>query len=309
MRFCDIKRIAILGSGMLGKYCYLRLKETTKFTVTLYSHSIFDITDRDDVLSMINDNDCIINCAAYTNVDKAELEPDKCKLINGFAIDYLAHEIAKQQKFLIHISSDFVYGNIKDNTLEPLKEDDILSPINVYGESKLEGDNNILSWMSNNYLILRVSWLFGPYGNNFIDKIYNQLITDDIHEIKVVDDQFGRLTSTKLVVDVIMNWISFGFKSGFYNLSCNGSISTKYDIACKIRDFLNLNTKIIPVKSTTFNSPAARQQNSILSCEKIDKQLFLTRSYWENDLEEYLKNKSTKKDKSFLCRIFKLLNK
>ena len=138
MNFYDIQRIAILGNGMLGKYCYKRLKESTKFKITMYDHKVFDITNQDDVYTMICDNDCIINCAAYTNVDKAEFEKSKCKLINGSALEYLSYEISKQKKFLIHISSDFVYGSIKDSSLEPLHEEDILTPINVYGESKLE---------------------------------------------------------------------------------------------------------------------------------------------------------------------------
>lgn len=82
--------------------------------------------------------------------------------------------------------------------------------------------------MSSRFLILRVSWLFGPYGNNFVDKIYNQLIDPNVKELNVVNDQYGRLTSTDLIVNIIMAWLTLGFKSGFYNLQCDGEISTKY---------------------------------------------------------------------------------
>lgn len=294
---------------MLGKYCYQRLRESTKFKINMYDHSTFDITNQDDVYAMVCNNDCIINCVAYTDVDKAESNSLLCKNVNGISLDYLAYEINKQKKFLIHISSDFVYGDIKDDSLTPLYEDDIVHPINIYGESKLEGDNNILMWMSSRYLILRVSWLFGPYGNNFIDKIYNQLLDKNIDKIKVVNDQYGRLTSTKLVVDVIMNWIVFGFKSGFYNLSCNGDITTKYDIACEIKQLLNVDKKIIPVSSGFFKTVAMRQKNSILSCEKLDKQALLTRSYWQNDLANYIKYKKITKYGSCWTKIYSLFTK
>ena len=276
---------------MLGKYCYFLLKKKTKFQILLYDHSEFDITNHDDVYAMICNNDCIINCAAYTNVDKAESDVITCKNVNGVALDYLAHEINKQGKFLIHISSDFIYGDIKDKTLFPLCEDDIVNPINVYGESKLEGENNILAWMSSRFLILRVSWLFGPYGNNFVDKIYNQLIDSNVKELNVVNDQYGRLTSTNLIVNTIIAWLTLGFKSGFYNLQCDGEISTKYDIACEIRSLLNSDKPIMPISSSKINSIAKRQMNSILSCDKIDSQSSLKRSLWKNDLNKYIKFK------------------
>ena len=161
-------------------------------------------------------------------------------------------------------------------------------------------------WMSSRYLILRVSWLFGPYGNNFVDKIYDQLMDKNVDELQVVNDQYGRLTSTKLVTDVIINWITFGFKAGFYNLSCNGDVTTKYDIACEIKKISNKDKKIVPVSSDLFKTAAKRQKNSILSCDKLDKQLLSTRSYWQNDLEDYIKNKEIEKHGSFLLKIYNM---
>ena len=116
-----------------GKYCYFFLKKNKEFYVKLYKHKRFDITNKKDVYQIISKNDYIINCAAYTNVDKAESNSILCNEINGNALNYLAYEINKQRKKLIHISSDFVYGNIHNkNNYEELFEDDILNPINVY---------------------------------------------------------------------------------------------------------------------------------------------------------------------------------
>ena len=277
-------KIVIFGAGQLGEYIHANCSYPT----TLLSHKELDICNKDMVKDIISKYDIIINCAAYTNVDKAETDVDTCITINGDALEYIAYECYKQHRKLIHISTDFVYGNISYKYLdEALYENETLNPINTYGYSKLVGEKNILKWMTNNFLILRVSWLFGD-KINFVDKIVKNIINPP-GRLVVVDDQVGRPTSTKLVTNVILEYLNGKLPDGIYNLQNSGKLISKYEFAKYIRNYLKRSVKIYPIKTdNSGNKFAKRQFNSNLSCKKIDEYCKSIRSDWEEDVNLYL---------------------
>ena len=284
-------KIAILGSGMLGAYLdkYFEYYDKSKYFIKMYSQNAVDITDYKAVESVVNEFDYILNCAAYTNVDKAELEPELCYAVNADAVLNLAKLCNTYHKKLVHISTDFVYGGDKIDKQHRYKipEFDFTNPINVYGQSKLHGENNILNNMLNNYLILRVSWTFGITGNNFIKKISEQLLDKNKTYIEVVDDQIGRPTSIHLIAKVIDSFIQGHISSKIYNLQNSGEPVSKYGLAKFIAKVLKSKVKIKPCSSDKFPG-AKRQYNSYLECSKICTEINVDRKTWEEAIKEYL---------------------
>lgn len=293
-----ITKIGIIGNGQVGLFLYQSLINefsNDQYLITLYSRKNgFDITRPSKLKIITNDNDLIINCAAFTNVDEAELYKQACKKINYDAVRNLVDQIKNTDKKLIHFSSDYVYGNnkIKDR---PLKENDICKPCNYYGKSKLMADKYILKNMTKNFLILRPSWIFGPNGNNFIDKLINKINSE--HEIKVVNDQYGTITSTYLLYKIIKLYIDSSLKDGLYNICCekipNIDWPSRFDICSKLIDFMKLkNINLSPCKSNEFHSLAKRQTNSLLDCTKLDKEISkhsnISRTSWDIELSNYI---------------------
>lgn len=311
-----MKNIAIFGAGMLGKYLYKYFQKFNKnlYNVTLYSHNELDITDTESVENIIKQNNYIINCAAYTNVDKAETEIDLCMDVNGMCLQNIARFCNVYNVKLIHISTDFVYGYVKTKGFnQELLETDELNPINVYGISKQLGELNIINKMTQDYLILRVSWLFGPDNANFISKIVDKIKDNNIPNFSVVNDQFGRPTSVYLIKNIIYEYINDFIPDGIYNLQNDGEIINKFQLAQFINDNLNMHKKIYQTTSNEFPSPAKRQFNSIFSCKKLDSIRENKRQTWQEDVLIYLNTicptliKKPLKDKikDFLNNLFK----
>ena len=284
-------KIAILGSGMLGAYLdkYFEYYDTSKYFIKMYSQNAVDITDYKAVESIVIEFDYIINCAAYTNVDKAEIESELCYAVNANAVNNLAYLCNKYNKKLVHISTDFVYGGNKNdkNNLYKIHEYECTNPMNVYGQSKLEGESNLLNNMLDNYLILRVSWTFGITGNNFIKKIAEQLLDKNKKYIEVVNDQIGRPTSIHLIAKVIDNFIKGNISSNIYNLQNSGNPVSKYGLAKFICKALNSKVKVKPCSSDKFPG-ANRQYNSYLDCSKISYEINVDRKNWEDAVFNYL---------------------
>lgn len=282
-----IKKICILGAGMLGKKCYQQLQNISNLEVDIYSHEQLDICDYKKLQKIIKHYNYVINCAAYTNVDKAEVEQQLCMKINAQAVLQIAYICANYGIKLIHISTDFIYGDIKDTTMQPLSND-LPNPINVYGKSKYLAEQNILKWLKHNYLILRVSWTFGQYGNNFIKKVFDKLSDDTCTQLTVVDDQIGRPTSTQTITYVIAHYIcSNTILDGIYNLSNTGDVCSKYELAEFINKEYEFNKKIIPIK--TPKTGAERQKNSIFNLDNIIYYFFEIKD-WKIAVKEYLNN-------------------
>ena len=274
---------------MLGKKCYEYLSTINGLLVDIYSHNQLDICDYNKLEKVIRNYNYVINCAAYTNVDKAQQEEQLCMRINASAVLHLAYFCANYNVKLIHISSDFIYGNMNDDTMQPLFQG-TPNPISVYGKSKLLGQKNIQKWLDNSALILRVSWTFGEYGNNFIRKIYEKLSDPTCTQLTVVDDQIGRPTSTSTIAYVIAHYIvGSGFLPGIYNLSNTGDVCSKYELAQFINKEYNFNKNIIPIKTPISKNCAKRQKNSIFNLNNLITYFYDIKD-WKYMVKQYLDN-------------------
>jgi dTDP-4-dehydrorhamnose reductase len=229
--------------------------------------------------------DFCINCAAYTAVDKAENEKEKAFLINSVAAGELASICRDHLAKLIHISTDYVYDGSSNQLL---KEDDAVAPLNVYGWSKLKGEKLIL----NRYpsaLIIRTSWVYSVYGNNFVKTMLR--LFKEKESINVVNDQYGCPTYAEDLAGIIMKFIENMENNtqytGIVNY-CNSGITTWFDFALAIKEFVNSSCKIIPVSTSLYPAAAKRPQHSVLNTLKIRKMLKTDIPFWKDSLQKCL---------------------
>ncbi len=272
--------VAILGShGMLGTAVASSLVECN-YPVYPYRRPAWDITDSTDLESAVRSAQVIINCAAYTNVDGAESDYESAREVNALAVQELGRLAARDDKFVVHVSTDFVFDGTKDGSYT---EDDIANPINLYGKSKYEGEI-LLQETGCRACILRVEWTYGPAGTNFVTKIRERAAATE--EVRVVSDQFGSPTSTKeaaaAVSEIVENQIE-----GLYLFAAQGYAS-RYDVAKFIVERLGYATTVTPCKTSDFPAPATRPLNSRFDCAKIDRILKQPRGNWEDAMGEHL---------------------
>jgi len=226
-----------------------------------------------------------INCAAYTAVDKAETEKEKAFLINADAAGFLATICSAHQTKLIHISTDYVYDGSKEI---PLKEENAIAPLNVYGWSKLKGDELILNH-NPSALIIRTSWVYSVYGNNFVKTMLR--LFKEKESINVVNNQHGCPTYAADLAQITMDFIESTENNNIYNgivNYCNAGITTWYDFALAIKEFVNSSCKIFPVPASQYPTPATRPQYSVLDTSKIKKMLNIDIPSWKESLHKCL---------------------
>lgn len=273
-------KIGIIGgNGMLGTDLSL-LISSRGFESVIFDLPEYNILKDTDLMKIVRYSDIIVNCAAYTAVDKAESDIKKCYAVNAEAVGKLGKYVAKAQKYLIHISTDFVFG---DSSIKPLNEESCTNPLGVYGKSKLEGEL-LLKQSGAQHAVIRIEWTYGVNGDNFISKILS--LASRLDELKVVNDQFGSPTSTTDVAMAILAFIE-NKAQGLYHFAANGYVS-RYEAACAIFDILGIKKKIVPCSSSVFPTPAERPLNSRLDCSKIDRILNFERSCWKDSLKKYL---------------------
>jgi len=225
----------------------------------------------------------LINCAAYTNVDKAETDKELCLAINALSVKNLA-EVCKDFGIeLIHISTDFVFSSEEFREFEI---NDSYCPSNYYGLSKSIGESYILDTIPNSSYIIRTSWLYGKYGGNFMKAVTKKIMVGDYFD--VVDDQFGQPTNTEDLVDLIY-CITLGFLNpGIYHYASNG-FASRLDWARRIEKFLyNSTTKISAVKSEITISEAKRPRYSILGLSSLNDCKVRLPGNWEEVLLIFL---------------------
>ena len=227
-----------------------------------------------------------INCAAYTAVDKAESEKEKSFLINADAVGYLASVCNAHQARFIHISTDYVYDGTKEIAL---KETDAVAPLNVYGWSKLRGEELALN-KNPSSIIIRTSWVYSSYGNNFVKTMLRLFKEKDA--INVVSDQFGSPTYAADLAQVIMNFIDQLEKgnnlSGIFNYSNEGVINW-YQFALAIKEISNSNCQVNPIPASAYKTPAARPAYSVLDTTRIKASANIDIPFWKDSLRKCLK--------------------
>ena len=276
-------------NGMLGTELRGKLQTAQ---LPFYGTDIeVDITDPEALESFSKGKkvDWIINCSAYTAVDRAEGDVKKAYLINATGAGNLAAAAKKLDAPLIHISTDYVFPGTENREL---KEDDNTGPLSVYGQSKLAGEKLIQSNWQKHYII-RTAWLYGKYGSNFVNTMLRLMEEKD--ELTVVDDQIGSPTWTSDLADAIIHFIKKGnSRYGIYNFSGAGRCSW-FGFAMQIYNeakalgILKTNCRIKPVHSSDFPAKAKRPAFSLLSKRKIEDELRITVPHWEISLKQYLK--------------------
>ncbi len=273
--------IAVLGSnGMLGTDI-LNVLGKRNHNIHCFDLPTFDITNYDQLMAAVLGADIIINCAAYTNVDGAESNLQTANAINAIAVGELGKIVKKLNKYLVHISTDFVYDGKKGGTYTEL---DDVNPLNVYGESKLSGEI-LLADSGCDYCILRLEWTYGHGGLSFINKILQRIKNQD--KLFIVNDQYGSPTATTEVASLVCKIVEKRVL-GLYLFAAEGYAS-RYEIAQFIVDKLNIQTTLTPCASTHFQTPAQRPLNSKFNCGKIDSLFPGCRSDWNIALENFLK--------------------
>ncbi len=223
--------------------------------------------------------DIIIHAAAYTAVDKAESEPELADRINHLASEEIAQYCRIHGSKLIAISTDYVFNG--DSAIA-LAEDSPVDPINVYGLTKLKGEQAIQKWLPEG-IIIRTSWVYSTYGNNFVKTMIR--LMGEREEISVINDQIGSPTYAKDLADAILAIIDSGvWEGGIYHFSNEGEISW-YDFAVAIRDLESLSCKINPIPTTQYPTPARRPHYSLLNKSKIKNTFSIAVPFWKDSLK------------------------
>ncbi|QSH41066.1 dTDP-4-dehydrorhamnose reductase [Lentisphaerota bacterium ZTH] len=275
-----MRKLALIGAeGMLGFDVRLAA-QAAGWQVDSYDLPNFDITSSADIRSAVSAADCIVNCAAYTNVDQAETEIEKAAEINAEAPGKLGKAAREFNKFVVHVSTDFVYGDL---TELPLSEESETHPLSVYGSTKLAGEKNIID-SGCNCAVIRVEWSYGINGMNFITKLAQ--LAAVYPELKVVNDQTGAPTCTSDMAKAIICLLEKQ-PTGVFNFAAKG-YATRFDTALLIAEKLNLQTEISPCSSNEFPMTAQRPLNSKFDCSKIDRILDFERPEWQVSLGYFL---------------------
>ena len=256
------------------------------FTDVADGYEKLDITNIEEIRNMVKNNnvDIIVNCAAYTNVDKAESDYDTANLINNTAAGNLATAMKEAGGTLIHISTDYVFQGDRNT---PCQEDWTTNPLGVYGKTKLAGEAAIATTGCNS-IIIRTAWLYSQWGKNFVKTM--QSLTAIHDTLKVVFDQVGTPTFAGDLADTIAHIINTGQtnKTGIYHFS-NEGVCSWYDFAKLICKLSGNTCDISPCYSEEFPSPVKRPHFSVLDKRKIKETFGIKVPYWTDSLEVCIK--------------------
>ena len=288
-------RILVTGkNGQLGRSIYKIVSTEVKADNNLSSSKFIfvgreelDLSNNSSIINYFNNNDkfdVIINCAAYTQVDKAEQEAELANQVNHLAVKQLASIANKQQARLIHISTDYVFDGESD---KPYTETDVTNPINVYGKTKLAGEKAIQGFMPTNAIIIRTSWMYSEYGNNFVKTMLR--LGKERDELNVVSDQIGSPTYATDLADAILEIIkSKEFReenqtTQIYHYSNEGEINW-YEFAKEIFKIAKIDCKVNPITTQQYPTPAKRPKNTLMNKDKIVGIFSLDTPDWKESL-------------------------
>ncbi|MEK6766581.1 MAG: dTDP-4-dehydrorhamnose reductase [Planctomycetota bacterium] len=283
-------KILITGShGMLGTDIVNLLREKMSspthnddLEVIEAPHEKLDITLEDEVSDFISRHkpDIIINCAAFTNVDKCETEREIAFKVNALGPKYIAAAAKECGARVIHISTDFVFDGNSDR---PYIEEDQTNPLSEYGRTKLEGERNIQNHC-NAFLIVRTSWLFGHNGTNFVEKMLE--LAGHNKELSIVTDETGSPTYTADLAGALWTLIKQECE-GIFHVANEGSCS-RYEWAKNIFETRGYNINIHPIKSSQYKRPAKVPLNSTLNCQRFSTATGILMRPWQEALSAYL---------------------
>ena len=281
--------ILITGcNGQLGNEMQLLEKENPQHTYFNTDVAELDITDQQAIEAFVNENqiDGIVNCAAYTAVDKAEDNERLCTLLNAEAPAYLAAAIGQRVGWMIQISTDYVFDGTQHT---PYTEEADTCPNSVYGKTKLVGELNVQKFCARS-MIIRTAWLYSTFGNNFVKTMIR--LGKEKPELGVIFDQIGTPTYARDLAVAIFAAINQGIVPGIYHFSNEGVISW-YDFTKAIHRIAGITTcHVRPLHTSEYPTPAKRPHYSVLDKTKIKEVYHLEIPYWEESLAECIKKLS-----------------
>lgn len=288
-----MKKILVTGAnGQLGKCLRREFAADPEIEAVFTDVAELDITDRKAVYVYFYSNKCLgkekfdylINCAAYTAVDKAESDELAASRLNNEAVGILARNAVDNDVRVIHISTDYVFSG---KNFRPYDENDAPYPHSIYGRTKLEGEG-ILSSICRDYMIIRTSWLYSEYGRNFVKTMLSK--ADEEGELNVVFDQIGSPTYAGDLAAMIHHVVSGEvWKPGVFHFS-NEGITSWYDFAKAIFRLAGKDKKVNPIYTSQYPTPARRPQYSVLSKKKIKNTFGVEIPYWVDSLRKCITN-------------------
>jgi len=278
--------ILITGcNGQLGNEMQVLQKQHPRHTFFNTDVQELDITDATAIGRFVADNaiDGIVNCAAYTAVDKAESNEELCRLLNAVAPGYLAEAIADRGGWMIQVSTDYVFDGTNHR---PYVETDPVCPNSVYGRTKLEGERRV-SKLCPNSMIIRTAWLYSTYGANFVKTMMR--LGREKEQLGVIFDQVGTPTYARDLAVAIFAAVEKGIVPGIYHFSDEGVISW-YDFTKAIHRLAHIGgCQVRPLLTSEYPTPASRPHYSVLDKSKIKQTYGLEIPYWEESLAECIK--------------------
>ena len=282
-------KILITGAnGQLGSEIKKIAGEFPSLEFLFTDVAELDITDSEKVAIFFTEHQpaFLVNCAAYTAVDKAENDSETAKLINATAVSILAEQSAKANCKMVHVSTDYVFDG-KAN--QPYTEENLVNPQSVYGKTKLEGEKLC---MQNNpqSIIIRTSWLYSAFGNNFVKTMIR--LGNERDELRVVADQLGCPTNAADLADAILTIISSVvkglkvFEPGIYHYS-NEGLTSWYDFTCAIIEIAGISCKVTPITTAEYPLPTPRPAYSVMDKSKIKRIFGIDIPHWKASLISY----------------------
>lgn len=286
----DISILVIGASGQLGRSIKSMCKKYPEFSFIFTDRSQLDLSNTESINNFFKGKifDVIINCAAYTSVDKAETDCKNAEQINYLAVKQLAKIIFDHNSKLVHISSDYVFNG--ENS-KPYKETDIPKPDSVYGKTKLQGEICIQNILDKNAIIIRTSWLYAEYGRNFVKTMLE--LGDKKDNLNIIYDQIGTPTYARDLAEAIMviiksnNFKLNSFPTNIINFS-NEGVCSWYDFAKSIFELANIDCNVIPIETKDYPTLATRPHYSVLNKSKIKNNYGLNIPHWKDGLKRCL---------------------
>ena len=289
-----MKNILVTGAyGQLGNEVRILSANYPEYNFMFTDVDSLDITDKDELIDFVTGNDIryIINCAAYTAVDKAEDDAELCEKINAAAVKNLGLAAAEAGAGIIHVSTDYVFDG---TSCRPYTEDMPTKPCSVYGKTKLKGEKNLLKACPN-AIIIRTAWLYSPFGNNFVKTMIK--LGSERESLNVIFDQVGTPTYALDLADAILKAMDQTIdtdheKGGVYHFS-NEGVCSWYDFTIKIHEIAGIKTcKVNPIETKDYPTKAARPHYSVLNKSKIKQTFNITIPHWEASLKDCIKELS-----------------
>jgi len=282
-------KILITGSyGQLGSELRQVLQQYADIQVFYTDIDTLDICDESAVNDFFEKKqpDFLINCAAYTAVDKAENDIDLCYKINRDAVKILARKASQFNVKIVHISTDYVF---EGKSFLPYNEDAITCAKSIYGKSKVAGEEVLMKHNGKNSIIIRTSWLYSVFGNNFVKTMLR--LGKEREQISVVFDQIGTPTNAAdLAVTIVQIIRSNNFMSGIYHFS-NEGVCSWYDFAKAIFEIKKIDCEVLPIESFQYITPAPRPHFSVLNKRKIKETFNIKILHWRKSLINALESK------------------